>query len=142
MAVAGKKLFRDPYCTVNLIFTGLILIILAYPAIYSPDHDSYPVQCVHEQLTGQPCASCGISHSFSLIMRGRIEEAYEWNPNGMRVFLFFVLQAVMRVVFTLFYLRKGAARPQLIVYDITGSALMFLISFMPFIRSIASGVFS
>ncbi len=142
MAVPGKKLFRDPYCTVNLIFTGLILIILAYPAIYSPDRDSYPVQCVHEQLTGQPCASCGISHSFSLIMRGRIEEAYEWNPNGMRVFLFFVLQAVMRVVFTLFCLRKGAARPQLIVYDITGSALMFLISFMPFIRSIASDIFS
>jgi len=142
MAIPGKKLFREPYCAVNLIFTGLILIILAYPAIYSPDRNNYPVQCVHEQLTGQPCASCGISHSFSLLLRGKIEEAYEWNPNGMRVFLFFVLQAVMRIVFTLFYLREGAARPQLIFYDITGSALMFLISFMPFIRSIVSGVFS
>jgi len=142
MAIPGSKIFKEPYLTVNIVFTGLILVIIAYSAIFSPDRNDYPVVCVHEQLTGQPCASCGISHSFSLIVRGRMEEAYEWNPNGMRVFLFFLLQAVMRVVFSLFYLRKGAAGRYLVMYDIAGSVLMFLISFMPFIRSIVSGFFS
>jgi len=142
MAIPGSKIFKEPYLTVNIVFTGLILVIIAYSAIFSPDRNDYPVVCVHEQLTGQPCASCGISHSFSLIVRGRMEEAYGWNPNGMRVFLFFLLQAVMRVVFSLFYLRKGAAGRYLVMYDIAGSVLMFLISFMPFIRSIVSGFFS
>ncbi len=142
MAIPGDKIFRDPYLTVNIVFTGLIVLIFAYSAIFSPDRNDYPVVCVHEQLTGQPCASCGISHSFSLILRGRMEEAYEWNQNGMRVFLFFLLQAVMRVFFSLFYIREGAAGRHLIVYDIAGSVLMFLISFMPFIVSIASGFFS
>lgn len=142
MPVQGAKLLRDPYLTINLVFAGLILLILAYSAIYSPDRNDYPVQCVHEQLTGQPCASCGISHSFSLIVRGRISEAYEWNQNGMRVFIFFVAQAVMRLVFSLFYFRYKPSRRQLILYDIAGSVLMFLISFMPFIRSIAAGLFS
>jgi len=142
MPVQGGKILRDPYLTINLVFAGLILMILVYSAIYSPDRNDYPVQCVHEQLTGQPCASCGISHSFSLIVRGRISEAYEWNQNGMRVFIFFVAQAVMRLVFSLFYLRDESTRRRLIQYDIAGSVLMLLVSFMPFIRSIAAGLFS
>lgn len=142
MPVQGGKILRDPYLTINLVFAGLILMILVYSAIYSPDRNDYPVQCIHEQLTGQPCASCGISHSFSLIVRGRISEAYEWNQNGMRVFIFFVAQAVMRLVFSLFYLRDESTRRRLIQYDIAGSVLMFLVSFMPFIRSIAAGLFS
>ena len=142
MAIQGGKIFGDPYLTINLFFAGLILLVIAYSAIYSPDRNDYPVQCVHEQLTGQPCASCGVSHSFSLIVRDRISEAYEWNQNWMRVFIFFVAQAVMRLVFSLFYLRNESARRQLILYDIAGSVLIFLISFMPFIRSIAAGLFS
>jgi Protein of unknown function (DUF2752) len=124
----------EPYLLINLIFTGVILLVFAYSGFFSPDKDNYPVVCIHEKLTGEPCASCGLSHSFSLILRGRISEAYKWNIYGLRVFLFFALQLVMRIVFSIFYLKYPDTRKQLITYDIASSIIIFLICFLPFIR--------
>lgn len=126
----------EPYLFINLVFAGVILLIFAYSGIFSPEKNNYPVVCIHEKLTGQPCVSCGLSHSFSLIVRGRIAEAYEWNVYGLRVFLFFALQLVMRIVFSVIYLRHKDIQKQLIVYDISASILIFLIAFMPYIRAI------
>ncbi|MCK7541036.1 MAG: DUF2752 domain-containing protein [Marinilabiliales bacterium] len=53
--------------------------------------------CVHQVITGEPCPSCGLSHAFSLIVRGRVDEALQWNSHSMRVFLFFALQLIMRI---------------------------------------------
>ncbi|HQM70680.1 MAG TPA: DUF2752 domain-containing protein, partial [Bacteroidales bacterium] len=97
---SGNKLLNQPYLVINLVFAGIILLILLYSAVFSPDKDNYPVPCIHEKITGQECPSCGLSHSFSLILRGRIGEAYDWNSNGMRVFLFFVCQLLMRIFFS------------------------------------------
>ncbi len=130
------SLANEPYLIINLIFAGVIVLIIAYSGIFSPVKDNYPVACIHEKLTGQQCVSCGLSHSFSLIVRGEIAEAYKWNQNGMRVFLFFVSQLIMRVLFSIFYLKNQETRKQLIITDIIGSGLIFLIAFWPFIRSI------
>lgn len=132
---------RDPYLLINIIFAGVILLILAYSGIFSPEKDNYPVICVHEKLTGEPCISCGLSHSFSLIVRGRIGEAYQWNAFGMRVVLFFISQLFMRVTFLLVSLRYPDIRKQLIIYDCVVSGIIFLISFWPFMTSIVKGVF-
>jgi hypothetical protein len=129
----GIRLFREPYLVINTIFAGVILLILAYSGIFSPEKDNYPVTCIHEKLTGLPCVSCGLSHSFSLIVRGRIEEAYQWNIYGMRIFLFFVAQLILRVAFSFFYLKYPDTGKQLIIVDYIGSGIMFLISFLPFI---------
>ena len=75
----GIRLSREPYLVINTLFAGVILLIFAYSGIFSPEKDNYPVTCIHEKITGLPCVSCGLSHSFSLIVRGRIEEAYQWN---------------------------------------------------------------
>jgi hypothetical protein len=129
--------FRDdPYLIINIFFAGVILLIMAYSGFFSPDKNNYPVVCLHEKLTGEPCFSCGLSHSFSLIVRGRIDEAYQWNIYGMRVFLFFVSQLILRVAFSILYLRYTETRKQLILVDCVGSGLIFLISFWPFIASI------
>jgi len=134
-----KGWFRDdPYLIINIFFAGVILLIMAYSGFFSPDKNNYPVICLHEKLTGEPCFSCGLSHSFSLIVRGRIDEAYKWNIYGMRVFLFFVSQLILRVAFSIFYLRYPATRKQLILIDCIGSGLIFLISFWPFITNILS----
>jgi len=135
------KAKKEPYLLINIIFAGVILLILAYSGIFSPEKDNYPVICVHEKLTGEPCISCGLSHSFSLIVRGRIGEAYQWNAFGMRVFLFFISQLFMRVVFLLISLRHPDIRKQLIIYDCVVSGIIFLISFWPFMTSIVKGVF-
>jgi len=129
--------FRDePYLILNIFFAGVVILIIAYSGIFSPDQNNYPVVCFHEKITGEPCFSCGLSHSFSLIARGRIHEAYEWNIYGMRVFLFFVSQLIMRIVFSLYYLRYISTRKQLIILDCLGSGAIFLITFWPFLEYI------
>jgi len=130
---AGSKLPDQPYLVINLVFAGIIVMILAYSAIFSAEKDNFPVPCIHEKITGEECPSCGISHSFSLIMRGRIGEAYDWNSNGMRVFLFFVAQLLMRIFFSRTYLTDPGSRRELIILDITGSLILFLIAFIPFV---------
>ena len=132
----------EPYLIINIFFAGVIFLIIAYSGIFSPDTNNYPVVCIHEKITGEPCFSCGLSHSFSLIVRGRIEEAYKWNIYGMRVFLFFFSQLILRVTFSIFYLRFPETRKQLIIVDCVGSGIMFLISFLPFIMSILSAFIS
>src|ERR1035437_1179707 len=134
-----KVRFRnEPYLIINIIFAGVILLIFAYSGIFSPEKDNYPVTCIHEKLTGGQCVSCGLSHSFSLIIRGRIEEAYRWNLYGMRIFLFFATQLVLRVAFSIFYMKYPDTRKQLIIVDCIGSGIIFLVSFWPFIGSIFS----
>jgi len=128
----GNKLPDQPYLVINLVFAGIIILILAYSAIFSPEKDNYPVPCIHEKITGEECPSCGLSHSFSLIVRGRIGEAYNWNSNGLRVFLFFVAQLLMRIFFSRIYITDPGSRRELVILDITGSSLLFLITFMPF----------
>jgi hypothetical protein len=130
---------NEPYLFINIFFAGVILLIIAYSGIFSPEGNNYPVACIHERLTGEQCFSCGLSHSFSLIVREKIDEAYQWNIYGMQIFLFFVLQLTLRISFSLFYLRYPDTRKQLIITDCIGSGFIFMISFWPFITSIVSG---
>jgi len=127
---------NEPYLFINIFFAGVILLIFAYSGIFSPEKNNYPVACIHEQLTGQPCISCGLSHSFSLIVRGRFEEAYQLNIYGMRIFLFFAAQLILRIAFSVFYLRYAGTRKQLIIVDCVGSGIIFLVAFWPFIANI------
>jgi hypothetical protein len=127
---------NEPYIIINIILAGVVFLIIAYSGIFSPEKDNYPVICIHEKLTGEPCVSCGLSHSFSLIVRGRIDEAYQWNIYGMRVFLFFASQLLLRVVFSIMYLRYVSTRKQLIIIDSIGSGIIFLIAFFPYLSRI------
>jgi hypothetical protein len=132
--VRGSRIIlkKEPYLVINIVFAGIIFLIMLYSGIFSPEKDNYPVTCIHEQLTGVPCVSCGLSHSFSLIVRGRIKEAYDWNIYGMRVFLFFAAQFFMRIIFSMLYIRYPETKKQLINFDIVGSVVIFLISFWHF----------
>jgi hypothetical protein len=126
----------EPYLLLNIFFAGMVVLIIAYSGFFSPEQNRYPVVCLHEKITGNPCFSCGLSHSFSLIVRGRIHEAYAWNIYGMRVFLFFTSQLIMRIIFSLYYINYISMRKQLIIVDSIGSGMMFLITFWPFLKSI------
>lgn len=124
---------RD-YLAVNLLLSGVILIILGYSLFYSPEKDNYPVPCIHELVTGHPCPSCGMSHAFSLIVRGRLTEALDWNIYSVRLFAFFAIQLVMRITFFLFTLRMGKTDTLLLKADIIISIAMIIFTFYPFMR--------
>lgn len=127
------RLKNEPYLIINIILAGVIFLIMLYSGIFSPEKNNYPVVCIHEKLTGKPCASCGLSHSLSLILRGRFVEAYRWNIYGMRVFLFFISQLILRISFSVIYAKHPELHRQLIIFDISGSIIMFFIVFIPFI---------
>ena len=131
-----ESFHSGPYLKINIALSVVVLLVLAYSLVFSPDRNNYPVVCIHEKLTGMKCFSCGLSHSFSLIVRGRVEEAYKWNVYGMQVFLFFFLQLVMRICFSVIYTVRQDTRRQLILMDIAGSVLIFVIAFLPFFREI------
>lgn len=127
---------RKAYFFLNAILAGVILFIMGYSAFYSPDEDKYPVPCIHEKITGEPCPSCGLSHAFSLIVRGRIDEAQEWNSVSLRVFSFFVIQLLMRVVLGIMALTGRRKIKRLTVADAVISSAMTLFAFYPFIRAL------
>lgn len=130
------NLINQPYLIINIFFAGVVLLIIAYSGIFSPVKGDYPVACIHEKLTGQPCISCGLSHSFSLIVRGKLSEALTWNVYGLRVFLFFACQLIMRIAFSFFYIRNSGSRTELIIMDAIGSSVIFIIAFWPYLQKI------
>jgi hypothetical protein len=130
------RLWDETYLLVNVFLAGIIFFIFLYSGIFSPVKDNYPVVCIHEKITGEPCPSCGLSHSLSLILRGRFEEAYNWNQNGIAVFIFFIAQLCLRIFFSRYYINYPGTRQQLIVTDAIGSSVMFLLAFSPFIIAI------
>lgn len=124
---------EEPYIIINFFLAGVIILVMVYSLIFSPDRNEYPVACIHEKITGEECVSCGLSHSFSLILRGRIDEAYRWNRYGMRIFIFFAAQLLMRITFSRIYQGNPSIRGNLVLYDIIGSSVIFLTAFMPFL---------
>lgn len=122
------------YLIINLVFASVLLGIIAYSAIFSPEKNSYPVQCVHVSITGDPCPSCGLSHSLSYIVRGDLESAQIWNIYGLRVFLFFVIQLIMRISLSLAIVRSKASSRQLLRFDILITIISFILGFSQFIE--------
>ena len=130
-----------PYFILNLILAGVILLIMGYSLFYSPDENRYPVPCVHEKLTGEPCPSCGLSHAFSLIVRGRLGEAQEWNSYSMRVFVFFAMQLLMRITLAMVTLKGDIDLRRIAVTDAAVSSVMTMAAFYPFLRMLWISMF-
>lgn len=121
------------YRLINYILAGIIVCIFIYSGIFSPLSNNYPVSCVHEQLTGMSCPSCGMSHSFSYIIRGDIAQALEWNIYGPRVFLFFLFQLFLRISNLVILNRKPSMIRSVTIYDISLSALSVGLGFWQFV---------
>jgi len=128
------------YFAVNIILAGVILLIMGYSGFYSPDENEYPVVCIHEKFTGEQCPSCGLSHAFSLIIRGRIDEALLWNSASLKVFLFFALQLFMRIGLGIRSLVSGRLLKQIAWADVLVSSAMALYAFYPFLRALWIGL--
>ena len=102
----GLKNEKNTYLVINIIFAGIIILVFIYSGFFCPEKNDYPLVCIHERITGEPCPSCGLSRSFSYIIRGDISTAASYNEYGLRVFLFFLFQLVMRLSNIVYILRK------------------------------------
>ena len=124
---------RGSYQLINIIIAGIIVCIFIYSGIFSPISNNYPVSCVHEQLTGLNCPSCGMSHSFSYILRGDFNSAASWNEYGPRVFLFFLFQLTLRISNLIILKKRPALLRSVAIYDIGLSVLSVGLGFWQFI---------
>jgi len=115
----------NSYLLINILIAGVIIMIIIYSGIFSPVNDKYPVQCIHEKITGLSCPSCGLSRSFSYIVRGDLEAANEWNQYGLRVFLFFISQLILRTSVSMVLVRKRGSLKELIIFDVMVSIVSF-----------------
>lgn len=140
-ATEQRRAARRGYLAVNIIFAGVILLIMGYSVFYSPDEEKYPVPCIHEKITGEQCPSCGLSHSFSLIVRGRINEAMEWNRASAGVFLFFAFQLLLRIALGIRLLTTDRYIRKISIADSTVSSLTALAAFFPFLKALAESLF-
>lgn len=123
------ELWDNSYNRINLIFAGIILCIFIYSGIFSPEADNYPVKCVHEKTTGKPCPTCGLSHSFSAVIRGDFDKAKQWNANGIPLFLFFFIQLLMRIGLTLLIQKSSIPVRYLVYADVGVSVSIFIFCF-------------
>ena len=90
------------------ILTGLIIVLVfIYSGIFGTGDDYYPVECAHVSFYGEDCPTCGLSRSFSEMVRGNFSSASEYNRNGPLLFTFFVSQLFMRAVAGLVLHRMG-----------------------------------
>jgi len=121
--------FKKPYNIINLIFAGIILAILVYSGIFSSENGNHPVKCIYEEILGRPCPTCGLSNSFSEIVRGNFEKARLYNENGIPVFLFFLLQFILRIITSLIYQKKIIPVKVLVFTDVSISVILFLTTF-------------
>jgi hypothetical protein len=135
-------LFRtSPY----LIFNGILLVVLlgifSYSAVYSAENNHYPIPSSLNILREGRGISSGLSHSFSELMRGRISSARHYNVYGPRIFLFFVVQLIMRPLFAILFVRNNQST-NWVFLDAGASSVFFLIAFWPFIVRLIEGIAS
>lgn len=88
----------SPYQMINILTVGFIIMVFVYSAFFTPGISEYPVECTHRSAYGGECPSCGLSRSFSEMLRGDYLSAAIYNKSGPLIFLFFAAQLLMRLV--------------------------------------------
>jgi hypothetical protein len=134
----NQKLQANNYLIINLVFIGIIVSIIVYSFVFSAEGRQHPVPSGTQQLTGRSSPSTGLSRSFSEIVRFEFRKAREYNPYGIRIFSFFILQLLLRMTGTLLVLSTDQKNLRALIYaDAVISVSLFVLCFWPFIVFLA-----
>jgi hypothetical protein len=130
----AKELYHHPYRIINSLLIAVIVGILFYSASFSPDTGKYPIHSNYKLLTGDETLSTGLSRGFSCIIRLRFEEARQYNVYSLRIFAFFIIQLILRIISIAIIGKQLVDEIRPIAFlDITISALLFVYCFWPFL---------
>jgi hypothetical protein len=86
----------NSYKKINIIFALLIMFIFFYCYL-----SSFISIGLHSSCEGLPLAYCksrGLTRAFSQIMRFNFHEAICFNPYSVKIFLFFLIQLIVRLL--------------------------------------------
>lgn len=112
------------YRIINIVFSGLLFILFAYSAYYTPEGGHLiPSGCVGD------CPSRGLSRSFSAMIRFDFNLAAQLNKTGPGLFLLFFVQFLYRIAASIFNFQSN----KLIYGDIIITAILFIFFMKDFI---------
>ena len=128
----NKNNLHRPYLIISLVFAGIILSVILYSLVFSPDTTRHPVPSGSHWLAGEASMSTGLSRSFSSIVRFDLESARRQNPFGIRIFAFFLVQLLMRIAAILVVTRAVSWVRGYAWADAVATMCLFLVTFFPF----------
>ena len=83
----------------NILFSSvLVLVMLVLCQNQFQQISSIPHFCVFQKIMNVPCPGCGVTRSFFSIVEGNVMLAWQFNPVGLCLFLFLVIQIPLRIV--------------------------------------------
>ncbi len=121
------------YKIANYMIAGIIGCIFLYSALFSPEGGKHPVPSFYTQLTDNDSPSTGLSRSFSAIVRGDFKLANSFNPIGIQIFLFFIIQLGYRIGSVLLLTDSNRYIKSYIIADVLISIFGFCFVFKPLI---------
>jgi len=130
----NKTLLFSNYRIINLILAGILFAIFAYSAIYSPNKVNHPIPSYFTQLTGEISPSTGLSRSFSSLVRCDVKSALNFNPFGLQIFVFLLIQLLFRIGNFFLIKERFTLIKAYILSDILLSIIGFLLVFSPLIK--------
>jgi len=124
MIIQKTQLFVKNYKLINLLFAGIFGMVFLYSGIFSAKKNNYliPSACIVK-----PCASTGLSRGFSEIMRFNFKSAKKFNNNSITIFLFFLIQFFLRLLFVKILNKKNCIT--ILFSDISFSILLYIYTF-------------
>jgi hypothetical protein len=136
LKTTNRKTGKYPYRVLNWIFLSVLILILAYSALFSPEKLNHPIPSGSRFFSAAPVPSTGLSRSFSAIIRFRFRDARQFNPHGIRLFMFFLAQTFMRVAALVLvsHLPYQSLKP-LVYADAGLSVALFVTCFWPFLAA-------
>jgi hypothetical protein len=136
LKTTNHKAGRYSYRLLNRAFLAVLILILAYSALFSPEKKNHPIPSGTRFFSNVPVSSTGLSRSFSSIVRFRFQDARQYNPQGIRLFLFFFLQVFMRLAALVLVSRLPERSLKTLFYaDALASAALFVACFWPFLTA-------
>lgn len=123
---------KGSYYILNVSFMAIIVAIFLYAALYPKN--KHPIPALLTKTTGIIPPSKGLSVSFAEIIRGNISTAKKVNPYSVRVFGFFILQLVLRVLISIAVWKGWLTAGKIAVADICIAVTMFAYCFAPMIE--------
>ena len=120
---------KQCFLALNWLFAGIILAVFIYSALYKPEENKHPIKCIHQELLGAKCPTCGMSRGFSAIVRGHVNEALFYQQNSLSVFMFFLLQLVFRITAIVLLFKTKLTAKFISGIDSTVSLFLFLFTF-------------
>ncbi len=111
-------------------------MIFIYSGIFSYSRANHPIKSNYTQITGKPSISTGLSRSFSAIIKLEFKKAREFNPYGISVFTFFLIQLCLRLFFYMMLKRSLYELKIILILDAVISTTLFILHFEPFIKDL------